>query len=296
MSTRTHDGAAPPRSRRRRLPGRLGRLPVWRTLLVVVVVALVVVGLLNAVHRGGGANTSSASHSAAKDKRTLLGALTGLDPAVVADVGAGGLASPFAAVKDAPALLGAGRRPQVVFLSTEGCGLCAAQRWSMIVALGRFGTLKDLPLAISSIKDPVGPLATFSFSNLAYTSKYVDVVAVETADANGRPLATLSPADQRVVDTYDAPPYVPASAAGGVPWLDIANRYVASGSGYPAKTITNLNWSQIAEKLGDARDPVAMAVVGNANWITAAICRVTGMSPSSVCDASAVQDLAKRLG
>ena len=279
------------------VPSRLRHLPRWRTLLVLVVAALVVVGVLAGLRRGPAAPAASQqSASRSQDNRTLLGALEHIDPQVVAAVGSGGLGNALATVRNAPALLGASHRPQVVFLATEGCGLCAAQRWSMVIALSRFGTVKNVLLAISSVQEATGPLATFSFRNLGYTSRYIDLVAVETTDPNGRTLATLSPGDQQVVDRYDAPPYVAAQARGGVPWLDVANRYVMSGSGYPATVISNLNWTQIAERLGNAGDAVTRAVVGNANWITAAICRVTGMSPDAACNTPAIQDLAKRLG
>jgi len=280
------------------LPGRLRRLPRWRTLLVLIVAALVVIGVLAGLRRGPAAPPATQQHSttAAQDNRTLLGVLEHVDPQVVAAVGAGGLENTLVQVKDAPALLGASHHPQVVFLATEGCGLCAAQRWSMVIALSRFGTIKDVLLAISSVKEATGPLATFSFRHLQYTSRYVDLIAVETTDPNGHTLATLSPGDQRVVDRYDAPPYVAESSRGAVPWLDVANRYVMSGSGYAAQVLQNLNWTQIAGRLGNAQDPVTRAVVGNANWITAAICRVTGMSPAAACNPPAIQQLAQRLG
>lgn len=277
-----------------RLPGRLRRLPVWRSLVVLVVAALVVVGVLAGLRRGPA--SPSTPQSAANDNRTLLGVLENVDPQVVQAVGGGGLARVAVPVTNAPALLGAAKRPQVVFMATEGCGACAAQRWSMVIALSRFGTLKDLRLAASSSTEETGPLATFSFRSLQYTSRYLDLVAVETQDAAGRALATLSPDDQRIVATYDAPPYVPETSRGAVPWLDVANRYVMAGSGYPAQLLAGLNWAQIAERLSDARDPVTRAVVGNANWITAAICRTTGMSPDTVCNAPAVRDLATQLG
>lgn len=279
------------------LVARLRRLPRWRTLLALLVVALAVVGVLNALGRGGSSPAaSSAKSTASKDNRTLLGVLTGLDPAVVRAIGGGGISGTLAKVPDAPALVGASHHPQVVFLSTEGCGPCAAQRWSMVIALSRFGTVKNVLLGLSSSAEATGPLATFSFRNLEYQSSYLDLVAVETTDANGAPLASLSPGDQQVVDRYDAPPYVPEALRGGVPWLDVANRFVMAGSGYPAATIKGLNWSDIAGRLGNSGDPVARAVIGNANWITAAICATTGMTPASVCQAAPIQDLVQRLG
>lgn len=276
------------------LVGRLRRLPRWRTLIALAVIALVVAGVWTGVRRAS--SSPPQQQSKASDNRTLLSVLSGLDPAVVQSVGDGGLAGTLVAVKNQPALLGAAKRPQVVFMATEGCGICAAQRWSMVIALTRFGTVKDLLLALSSVGEGTGPLVTFSFRNLQYTSAYIDVVAIETADPNGNPLTTLSAADQQVVDRYDAPPYVPEALRRGVPWLDVANEYVMPGSGYPASLLKGLNWGQIGEKLSDAKDPVTRGIVGNANWITAAICQATGGKPASVCAAAPIKDLAGRLG
>jgi uncharacterized protein DUF929 len=282
---------------RLRLPDRVRRLPRWRTLLALVVTGLVVIGILAGVRRGpAGQAAPQNSAAGSPDNRTLLDVLQHIDPQVAGVIGGGGLGKSLVQVKNAPALLGASHHPQVVFLASEGCALCAAQRWSMVIALSRFGSVKDVMLAISSVKESTGPLATFSFRRLQYTSSYIDLVAVETIDADGHPLATLSPADQKVVDTYDVPPYVPESARGALPWLDVANRYVMAGSGYPPQVLQNLNWAQIDEKLGNAKDPVTEAVVGNANWITAAICRVTGMSPEAVCQTQAIGQLAQQLG
>ena len=44
-----------------------------------------------------------------------------------------------------------------------------------------------------------------------------------------------------------------------------------------------MDWEQIAGTLTDSQNQVAQQIVGNANWLTAAICEATGNQPSSVC-------------
>ena len=60
--------------------------------------------------------------------------------------------------------------------------------------------------------------------------------------------------------------------------------------------LQGLSQSQIAAQLDDPASPVAQAIDGTANDITAAICSVTGNQPSSVCDSPAIAAIAKTLG
>jgi hypothetical protein len=52
---------------------------------------------------------------------------------------------------------------------------------------------------------------------------------------------------------------------------------------------------QVAAALGNPASPVARAVDGTANALTAAICNVTKGSPAGVCDAAGVRAAAQRL-
>ena len=54
--------------------------------------------------------------------------------------------------------------------------------------------------------------------------------------------------------------------------------------------------SQIAADLSDPTSPVANAVLGAANEITAAICTTTGEKPGPVCTSPGVRAGALRLG
>ena len=52
------------------------------------------------------------------------------------------------------------------------------------------------------------------------------------------------------------------------------------------QAIAGLNWNQIAANLHDANSPVARTEDAEANYITAAICKMTGNQPASVCTAT----------
>jgi hypothetical protein len=60
--------------------------------------------------------------------------------------------------------------------------------------------------------------------------------------------------------------------------------------------LKGLTDTQIAAALADPTSPVAKAIDGTANVLTAAICSVTSNAPSNVCTATGVTAAAKALG
>ena len=83
---------------------------------------------------------------------------------------------------------------------------------------------------------------------------------------------------------------------GSIPFLDIANRYVITGASFSPQVLQGLTRSQIAAQLQDPSSPVAQAIDGTANDITAAIASVTGNQPSSVANSAAIAAMAQKLG
>ena len=57
-----------------------------------------------------------------------------------------------------------------------------------------------------------------------------------------------------------------------------------------------MTWQQIAATLSDAQSQVAQQIIGNANWLTAGICKVTGGQPGSVCGSAPISTLESQLG
>ena len=53
-----------------------------------------------------------------------------------------------------------------------------------------------------------------------------------------------------------------------------------------------MSWAQVAATLNDPSSPVAQAIDGTANYITAAICKMTGnKGPAGVCTAKSIKRL-----
>lgn len=217
----------------------------------------------------------------------IVSQLTGLPTSEFNAVGQGTANNLIKPVKGT-ALTGATGKPQILYIGAEYCPYCAAQRWALIVALGRFGTFTGLQTASSSSTDVYPNTPTFTFRNATFSSDYVDFRAVETSDANQQPLQAPSAAEQALWSKYDP--------AGSIPFIDFANKYAMSGATYSPDILGGASWQAIAFDVQDQNSAQAQAIVGSANLMTAAICKATSDTPPSVCSSPAIQDLEKKLG
>jgi thiol-disulfide isomerase/thioredoxin len=201
---------------------------------------------------------------------------------VLTAVGAGSTVAPvFKAVSGPP--LTANGKPEMLYIGAEWCPYCAAERWAMAVALSRFGTFTPLKGIHSSSTDVYPNTATLDFYRTTYTSKYLVFTPVENEDINHNLLQKPTPAQQALWAKYDPP-------GNSYPFINIGNRFVASTT-YDPQVLQGLSWSQIATDLHNPSSAVAKGAVGSANLFTAAICKITGNAPASVCTAAPVTAL-----
>ena len=210
----------------------------------------------------------------------ILATVTSVPQSVLDQVGFGGVPDPLQPTSLA-LLRGPSGKPVVIYVGADYCPFCASERWSLVVALSRFGTFRDVGLTTSSSTDVYPDTPTFSFRGSSYSSDLIEFSSVETADRFGKPLASPDALQQGALDRSDP--------KGSVPFVSIADRFVAVGSGYPPDVIKGKTWSEIAAALSDPSSPVARAVLGNADRITAAICKAVPNAPASVCNAPAVK-------
>jgi thiol-disulfide isomerase/thioredoxin len=194
---------------------------------------------------------------------------------------------------DSQILRGADGKPVVTYIGAEYCPYCAAERWSIAVALSRFGTFSNLSGTHSASNDVYPNTQTLSFYGSQYSSAYLDFEPVEEAtnQVAGNSYATLqrpTAAESDLLARFDA--------GGSIPFLDIGNKYVVIGASYSPQVLAGLSQSQIAGQLANPSSPVAQAVDGAANEITAAITQVTGEQPASIANSPAIASIAKSLG
>jgi Domain of unknown function (DUF929) len=193
---------------------------------------------------------------------------------------------------DAPALT-AGGKPKMLYVGAEYCPFCAAQRWPVTVALSRFGTWSGLGATESSAQDVYPSTPTLSFHGARFTSDVLTFAGYETQSnkiVSGQyaPLDTVPAADKKVFDTYNKPPFI-ANSSGGIPFIDIGGKYVASGATFNPDLLKGKTRAQIAAAIADPSSEIGKAVVGNANVLSAAICKVTNGQPADVCTSAGVK-------
>jgi len=259
---------------------------------VVVVAAAIVFGVSLGRSPGGGSSTA-----APQPTTTAAGTVTekvASVPASVFDAVGIGSAQVAPSKISAPALSRDGK-PLVTYIGGEFCPYCAAERWSLAVALSRFGTLNGLGEATSAPSPEVYPgTATLSFHGATLTSDYLALDAKEIYGEQDTPLDTLTSAERQLLTKYDAPPYV--QGTGDIPFVDIGGRWVLSGAQYDPGVLKGLTQAQIAGQLSNPDSAVAKSVIGTANVLTVALCERTGGTPASLCQSPGVKTAARAMG
>jgi hypothetical protein len=259
--------------------------------VVVVVVIVLVVNLLSPSFTPGPAPSAVVSAVTTQSQSVDDQVGTG------GQVGSDGRPGEMVRIGTTNTLKDATGRPEIIYVGAEFCPYCAAERWSIIQALSRFGTFSNLRTMESSSSDVYPDTNTFTFVGSTYTSQYVDFIPTEILDRNENQLQPLSSDVAKIYQTYDVPPYAGSS---GYPFLDIGNRYTIYQVQFSPATLeasdgTPLTWQQISADLTNPKSPVSLAVIGNANWLTAAICITTGNQPAAACSSSSLQSMEKTL-
>ena len=261
----------------------------WLWLIVGVVV---VVGAALVVATVAGRSDSSSKAKAASG--AVVRDVTSVPAATTEKVGTGGvekLPTPISA----PALTRDGK-PLVLYIGAEYCPYCAAERWALVQALSRFGKFVGLKATESSSTDVFPSTPTFSFHGSTYTSPYVAFEGVEQQgnELSGGQYPVLEKAtaeQQQILTEFDAPPYVPAASTGAIPFIDFGGQYLISGSSYSPQLLAGKSHSEIAAALKNPDDPIAQAILGTANGMTAAICSLTDQQPADVCDTPTIRNV-----
>ena len=282
---------------------------------VVVVLAIVLTFVIIKLNNKPAAPAASASASASPQGLSngptgsalapVVANVTSVPASTLDAVGKGGFGGKIDTITGNQVPLTANGKPELLYVGAEFCPYCAAMRWGMIVALSRFGTFTGLATVHSAVsnggggQEPNPDTPTWTFVHAKYSSPYLNFTSVEqttnipdSSTGGYTLLQTATSAQTALLAKYDVAPYT--TQAGSIPFLDFGNKYLSIGSPYDPGVLNGLSWSTIATDLSNPSSPVAQAVDGTANYITAAICKMTGNQPASACT-STVQSLESQI-
>lgn len=271
----------------RRAEGRRRAFIAGGSVLAVIAVVIAFVVVYNLKSTPSKASASSVTG-------TVLPASVTADvagvPAATLDQIAGGSVpgysnSPVVPISDKP--LTSGGKPEMLYIGAEYCPYCAAMRWSMAVALSRFGSFTTPLRGIHSSSTDINPnTPTLTFYKAGYTSKYLTFVPVENENLNRGALQATTAAQQALWQKYDTTPQ-----GVGYPFIDFGNKAAIKAPIYDPGVLAGKTWAQVAAALRDPSSPIAKGADGAANYVTAAICKMTNNAPSTVCSSSAIKTL-----
>src|SRR5690242_15642772 len=254
------------------------------TLVVLVIVAAFIVIKLTQ----GSTPQASSSTAGTLLPASVSSQVTGVPAATLDTVGKGAVPAftrgQPAFTPGSGAALTSGGKPEMLYIGAEFCPYCAATRWSMAVALSRFGTLTTPLYGIHSSSTDTDPnTATLTFYKSGYNSKYLAFTPVEVQTVSRAPLQNPTSEQNAVWAKYEPDPN-----NRGYPFIAFGNKMVMKGPIYDAAVLQGKTWSQIAAALKNPASPIAQSVNGAANYITGAICKMTNNQPSDVCTSPAV--------
>lgn len=241
-------------------------------IVAVLMVGIVVVAILLTAHNGTLSGLIGAPISTA-----LYNQLSGVSDSTLLTVRPDpGVVTPLTSESGPP--LTSSNKPEVLYIGAEYCPFCAAERWSLVVALSKFGSFTGLTYMQSADSPEAYPDSpTLSFHTATYTSQYISFVSVEEQDRNHATLQSPTSQEQSLLSQYDP--------QGSIPFVDVANLNVTynGGSQFSPGVLSGMNWTQIGSQLDNPNTAVAKAVDGAAKNLISAICKADVSSPASLC-------------
>jgi thiol-disulfide isomerase/thioredoxin len=276
------------------------RRRMWLFGGTIVAVIAVVVGIIV----GYDLRTPSSSTASGGAHGTVLPAstaakITGVSAATLNEIGSGSIpsyegssysGSPIVKVSGSP--LTSNGKPEMLYIGAEYCPYCGAMRWSMAVALSRFGSFTTSLRGFHSSSTDVDPSTpTLTFYQAGYQSKYLTFTPVENEDIHEHLLQATTSAQQALWAKYDTTTE-DGQTSQGYPFIDFGNKAVLKLPSYDPAILKGMTWAQVAASLNNPSSKVAQAIDGAANYMTAAICKMTGnKGPAGVCTSSTIKTL-----
>jgi len=170
----------------------------------------------------------------------------------------------------------------VFFMGAEYCPYCAAERWSIVRGLQKFGQWDGLKQTISAARDePFLNLPTYDFTKATYTSPHIEFVAREVKDREFKPLQKLLKTEEKLVRKFNPKKEIPFLLVGG--------RFMQIGPGFTPKIFIGHTFRQTETELKKVESEIRKTIDDEANIIAALLC-VSGLPPE-LCKETGLAEL-----
>jgi hypothetical protein len=173
--------------------------------------------------------------------------------------------------------------PEILYIGAEYCPYCAAERWSLLEALSKFGKFSPLRGTTSSSTDIYASTPTFSFYKSSFTSQYLSFVPVEEETNSSAALQSPTAAQEALFAKWDAAPYVSAADAGSIPFIYFDGKYIQIGAQYIPAPISGMGFQSAVNTMTSGTSPVSKASEAVGGFLLGDICAITHNAPASVC-------------
>lgn len=217
---------------------------------------------------------------------SYIAAMTSTPDSTFDKIGTGKATPDFKGMEGSSPMLDNGK-PRILYVGAEFCPYCAMDRWSLVMALSRFGSFKGLAPQLSSPNEgDLSNIPTVTFRNASYESKYISFKPYETSDRNNRPLMQLSDSDNALYQRY---------GQGGIPWINWAG-VSQSSTPFNDPSMAGKSGGEVAKLINnDSNSDTTQMIIGAANIQTAKICQLTKGKPVNVCSSKGVKDAGAKL-
>ena len=262
--------------------------------LAVIILAAVVIAVAAYYFNSSGSTSGLVAYDNVRTSNTVLSQLYSIaqNASLADNIGIGTVpvgpkgALPFVTNSN-KLLVGANGKPMVLYVGADYCPFCAVTRWSLILALMRFGNFTELHYMTSSAVDYAPYTPTFTFYNSQYSSNVINFTDFEIAKNifnstinNYEPLQTVPSQYNNVVvyysEEYTGKPNYP------IPVVDYGNYSVEIGAMAEPLILRGDNWSTIISDLKNPSTEISQGIVGAADVMTAQICHAINNN-ASVC-------------
>jgi Domain of unknown function (DUF929) len=171
-------------------------------------------------------------------------------------------------------------KPEILYMGAEYCPFCAAERWSLVMALSKFGTFTGLRGTTSSATDTNPSTPTFSFYGSTYTSKYISFVPVEMETNTEATLQTPTSEQNALLAKWDVAPYT--TEDGSIPFVYLGGKYLITGAQYEAPAISGESFQSAVPYMTSGTNATSKGAEAAAAYLVGEILALTHDQPASI--------------